>query len=108
MVAERWRKFSGPVLGTMTLAIAPLLMDCGGGMPGVPGMPGGCPADIADAKAVMSANFGLRGELEGKVKAALAAGAALQAIAVEVEGEVSVACGNLAKDLGASEDEIKP
>jgi len=105
MVAERWRKVSGPVLGTMALAVVPLLMDCGGGMPGgLPGgMPGSCPANIADASAVMSANFGLQGELEGKVKAALAAGANLQQLAVELEGEVATACGNLAKDLGATD-----
>jgi len=92
----------------VTLAFAPLLMDCGGGMPGVPGgMPGGCPANIADAQAVMSANFGLQGELEGKVKAALAAGANLQKLAVDVEAEVATACGNLAKDLGATDVEAK-
>ena len=90
------------------MAFAPLLMDCGGGMPGVPGVPGaGCPANIADAQAVMSANFGLQGELEGKVKAALAAGANLQKLAADVEGEVAVACGNLAKDLGATDIEPK-
>jgi len=109
MVAK-WRMFSGPVLGTIMLAVVPLLVDCGGkGMPGMPGgMPGGCPANIADAEAVMSANFGLEGELEGKVKAALAAGANLQALAGEVEAEVAGACGKLAMDLGASEDAIKP
>src|SRR5215208_6642501 len=105
MVAKRWRKVSGPVLGAVTLAFAPLLMDCGGGMPGVPGgMPGGCPANIADAQAVMSANFGLEGQLEGKVKAALAAGANLQKLAVDVEGEVTAACTGLAKDLGVGDD----
>src|SRR5262245_47229705 len=107
MVAKRWRKVSGPVLGAVTLAFAPMLMDCGGGLPGVPGMPGGCPANIADAQAVMSANFGLQGELEGKVKAALAAGANLQKLAVDIEGEVATACGNLAKDLGATDIEPK-
>jgi len=56
----------------------------------------------------MSANFGLQGELEGKVKAALAAGANLQEIAVQVEGEVAAACAGLAVDLGAKEDETKP
>jgi hypothetical protein len=98
--------------GVMTLVSVPLLLaDCGGGLPGadgLPGAPGGCPADIADASAIMSANFGLEGELEGKVKAALSAGANLQKIAVDIEAEVSTACGNLAKDLGASDDDITP
>jgi hypothetical protein len=93
-------------------------MDCGkkgmGGVPGadkIPGggaIPGGCPANIADANALMSANFGLQGELEGKVKAALAAGADLQKIAADVEAEVTMACANLAKDLGASDADLKP
>jgi hypothetical protein len=56
----------------------------------------------------MSTNFGLEGELEGKVKAALAAGADVQAIAADVEGEVVTACSNLAKDLGAKDDDLKP
>jgi hypothetical protein len=108
MVAKRWRKVSGPVLGAVTLAFAPLLMDCGGGLPGGGSLPGaGCPANIADAQAVMSANFGLQGELEGKVKAALAAGANLQKLAADVEAEVATACGNLAKDLGATDVEPK-
>jgi hypothetical protein len=96
--------------------MSPLLMDCGKkGMPGgldkVPGadsIPGGCPANIADAEAVMKANFGLKGELEGKVKAALAAGANLQKLAADIEGEVATACGNLAKDLGADKKDLKP
>lgn len=92
----------------LVAATTPALVNCGGGMPGVPGMPGGsCPADISSASAVMSANFGLEGELEGKVKAALAAGANLQALAVEIETEVATACGNLAKDLGATDIEPK-
>ncbi len=109
MVANRWRKISGPALGVMTLAVAPLLMDCGGGLPGLPGgLPGSCPADISNPEAIMSANFGLKGEIEGKVKAALAAGANLQALAAEVEADVSTACGNLAKDLGATDEDIAP
>jgi hypothetical protein len=108
MVAKRWHKVSGPVISTMALALTPLLMDCGGGLPGVPGMPGSCPADLNDPSAIMQANFGLQGELEGKVKAALAAGANLKNLAAEVEADVSLACGNLAKDLGASDDEIAP
>lgn len=109
MVAKRWRKVGGPVLSTMCLAMTPLLMDCGGGMPGLPGgLPGSCPADISDPSAIMQANFGLEAEMEGKIKAALAAGANLKNLAVEVEGDVALACGNLAKDLGATDDEIAP
>jgi hypothetical protein len=102
------------------LLASPLLMDCGkkgmGEMPVVPGpegggmkgLPGGCPANVADANAVMAANFGLKGELEGKVKAALAAGADLQKIAGDLEAELTMACANLAKDLGATDADLKP
>ena len=108
----------GGALVLVALLASPLLMDCGkkglGGVPGADKLPGGgalpgsCPANIADANALMSANFGLQGELEGKVKAALAAGADLQKIAVDLEAEVTMACANLAKDLGATDADLKP
>jgi hypothetical protein len=100
-------------MAVMIVASVPMLNNCGKlpggkGLPDVPGAPGSCPANIADAQAIMSANFGLEGELEGKVKAALAAGANLQAIAADVEAEVVTACSGLAKDLGAKDDDLKP
>jgi hypothetical protein len=117
MRPNRGHRVGGALIVAALLA-SPLLMDCGkkgmGGIPGedkLPGggaMPGSCPANIADANALMEANFGLKGELEGKVKAALAAGADLQKIAGDVEAEVTMACGNLAKDLGASDADLKP
>lgn len=111
MSAKRGRSVSSKLMAVLIVASVPLIGNCGkmpGGVPGVPGGPGGCPANIADASAIMSANFGLEGELEGKVKAALAAGANLQAIAAEVEGEVVAACTGLAKDLGAKDEDLKP
>src|SRR5450432_2640299 len=103
-------------LGAGLILAVPLMIDCGGmkGIPGapkmpdVPGAPGACPANIADADALMAANFGLEGELEGKTKAALAAGADLQKIAADLEADVATACGTLAKDLGASDADLKP
>jgi len=114
MSAKRGRSLSSKIMAAMLVASVPLLINCGkmpGGMPGVPnvpGAPGGCPANIADASAIMSTNFGLEGELEGKVKAALAAGADVQEIAGSVEAEVVTACSNLAKDLGAKDEDLKP
>ena len=110
------RKTSRAWLGAGLILAIPLIVDCGAmkGIPGapkmpdVPGAPGSCPANIADADALMAANFGLDGELEGKVKASLAAGADLQKIAADLEAEVATACGNLAKDLGASDADLKP
>jgi len=114
MLAKRGSSFSSKIMAVMIVASVPLLNNCGkmpGKIPGgpdMPSMPGGCPANIADASAIMSANFGLEGELEGKVKAALAASANLQAISAEVEGEVVAACSGLAKDLGAKDEDLKP
>jgi hypothetical protein len=114
MSAKRGRSLSSKVMAVLLVASIPLVANCGkmpGGIPGapnVPGAPGGCPANIADASAIMSTNFGLEGELEGKVKAALAAGADVQAIAADVEGEVVTACSNLAKDLGAKDADLAP
>ena len=111
MSANRGRSLTSKLMALLLAASVPLVINCGnmpGGLPNVPGVPGGCPANIADASAIMSTNFGLEGELEGKVKAALAAGADVQAIAADVEAEVVVACTNLAKDLGAKDEDLKP
>lgn len=74
----------------------------GCGIPGFPG--GGCPNS---AEAAMKADFGMEAEAQAKVRAALAAGAALQELAAEVEGEVALACAGLARDLGAEDSEIE-
>src|SRR6478609_4974593 len=107
------RKTTRAWLGAGLILAFPMIVDCGNmkgipGAPAFPGVPGGCPADIADASAIMNANFGLKGELEGKAKGALAAGADLQKIGADVEAEVTTACSNLAKDLGASDADLKP
>jgi hypothetical protein len=107
------RKTSRAWLGAGLILAIPLIVDCGAmkgipGAPKLPDVPGGCPANVADASAIMSANFGLEGELEAKTKAALAAGADLQKIGADLEVEVATACGNLAKDLGATDADLKP
>src|ERR1039457_4877382 len=125
MISKQFRKTRGLILGTAALGGALLLIDCGGklptpggagnnnsspggGLPGLAQVPGAsCPADIGNASAIMNAKFGLDAALEGKVKAALSAGANLQAIAADLETQVATACGNLAKDLGATDIEPK-
>lgn len=101
------RRTLGPALITLSaLAVAPALTNCGGkGMPGMPGGGGSCP-DSPDA--IFQASWGLDAQLEGKVKAGLAAAANLKDVAAKLEGEVSMACGNLAKDLGASDADLEP
>jgi hypothetical protein len=103
----RLRKISGLVLA---FAAAPVLFNCGAAGPlgKLPGAPGACKVDVSDPSAIMSANFGLDAELEGKVKAGLAAGANLQKLAVGLEADVVAACSGLAKDLGATDEDLKP
>nr|PZN29469.1 MAG: hypothetical protein DIU78_00180 [Pseudomonadota bacterium] len=113
MTVTRGRTRTGHILASLVLISTPvLLLNCGKvpGASNLPGVPAGaaCPADVADASAIMNASFGLEGELEGKVKAALAAGANLQKIAAGVEMEVATACTNLAKDLGVPDDQLAP
>ncbi|MEZ4220687.1 MAG: hypothetical protein R3B13_07130 [Polyangiaceae bacterium] len=93
--------FSARTLAWIAVPTTALFVNC------VPGLPGAdsCPQD---PEAAMKASFGLEAKVEGKVKAALAAGAALQGLAAELEADVAAACGNLAKDLGASDDDIEP
>ena len=111
MISKQFRKTRGLIVGTAALGGALLLIDCGGklpspagagnngagpggGLPGLAQIPGSCPADIGNASAIMNAKFGLDAALEGKVKAALSAGANLQAIAADLETQVATACGN--------------
>src|SRR6266545_1319763 len=112
MVSNTWRIVSWPVL-VMALG-SPMLLDCGGGGPGglpgapsIPGAPGNCP-DMASADAVAKFDwqkeFKLEASTSGKLKGGLAAAINLKGLAAEIDGDLKVACGNLAKDLGASGD----
>lgn len=92
------------LLGLTALMAVPSVVNCGG-LPGIPGAGGDCPTD---ASAIMQANFGLKADMEAKVKAGLAASANLQKLAGQIEADVSGACGQLAKDLGASDEDIAP
>lgn len=104
------RSMSWPLLA---LALgSPLLMDCGSlpsipGVPNVPGMPGNCP-DVANVEAVANfdwANeFKLDAEAAGKLKGGITAAINLKGLAAQIDGDLKLACGNLAKDLGASGD----
>ncbi len=113
------RTTAGNAIAWLILVSAPILLSQCGKMPGggplndalpsgAPGLSDACPTNIADAAALMDANFGLEAGLEGRVKAALSAGAHLQNIAASVEADVVTACSNLAKDLGVSDDALKP
>lgn len=108
MASKSWRWASWPALTAMLAA--PLMMDCGGKLPGPLGnlpVPGSCP-NLDDPGAVANASFGLQGELEGKIKSSLTAAAQLKALAGQIEGDVVTACSGLAKDLGATDADLKP
>ena len=109
MVSNRWRVVTWPVLAAML--VSPLLIDCGGlpGMDKLGGLPvpAKCP-DLKDPEGILKASFGLQGDMEAKVKAGIAAAANLQALAGQIEGDVVLGCSGLAKDLGATDADLKP
>lgn len=107
MRREGLRTARKALMSVAVIAVIPALANCGkgGGMPGMPGGGGECPQS---ADEIFNAHWGLDAQLEGKVKAALAAAANLKDISVKVEGDVAAACGGLAKDLGAKDSDIEP
>src|SRR5260221_1284304 len=109
MLRERSRLVNGALATVIALVAAPGLIECkqmgGKGGPGVPGLGGGgnCPQSPDD---IAKASWGLNAEIEGKVKAALDAAATLKEISAKLEADVTAACGDLAKDLGATDADL--
>jgi hypothetical protein len=105
--------FSYPVLA-LGLA-SPWLLNCGAKMPATPGLPDvpgagavpGCPS-TASVEAIESFDFEKEFKLDaqaaGKVKAGLAGAVEIKAFSDKVDADLKVACGDLAKDLGAGGD----
>src|SRR5262249_26602300 len=73
----------------------------------VPGIGGGsnCPDSEAD---IEKASWGLDADSEAKLKAGLTGAAVMRDISAKIEGDVTTACTNLAKDLGATDADIAP
>jgi len=107
MLKNRLRPSVLPAL-LMGLA-APVLVQCSGlpGMPGFPGLSGACP-DVSSLEAIARVDFaqafGFDVDQSAKVKSALSAAVDLRALQAEMEADLKVACGNLARDLGARTD----
>jgi len=113
MASKYWRIASWPAL--VSLLGAPILMNCGGkmpgapampaGMPSVPGAPGNCP-NMADAEAVAnfdwSKEFKLDAQASGKLKGGVQAAINLKELSAQIDGDLKGACGNIVKDLGGS------
>lgn len=100
---ERSRIRQGVIATAGAIALIPLLANCGA-MPKMPGGGGSCPTNLDE---IGSASWGLDAKLEGKVKAGLSAAATLKDVAAKLEGDVTMACSTLAKDLGATDDQLK-
>jgi hypothetical protein len=82
-----------------------------GGLPSVPGVPGGggaCPVDMAKVDAIESFDFEkefkLKADVAAKLKAGAAAAAEMKALSDKIDADLKVACGNLAHDLGGAGD----
>ena len=116
MIRKIWRRVSWPIVAAGLSA--PFMANCGGAMPALPGggggggsplggMAGNCP-DMAKIEAIESFDFGkefkLKADVAAKVKAGAEAAVEMKALSDKIDGELKVACGNLAHDLGAQGD----
>lgn len=106
MGANVMRKFSWPFLG-LVLA-SPVLMHCSS-LPAATGPEGlGVCPDVTNVDAVARFDwedrFGLDAESAGKLKGGVTAAINLNELAAQIDGDLKLACGNLANDLGATGD----
>jgi len=115
MSRKFWRQVSCPIV--VAAAMAPFVANCGGAMPSVPaggggplgGLPGAgnCP-DMAKIEAIESFDFEkefkLKADVAVKIKAGVEAAAEMKALSDKIDGDLKVACGTLAHDLGAQGD----
>jgi len=109
MSVNRWKLFSMPVL-VIGLA-SPLLVNCGA-LPKVPGPLG----DLADAAggcdemktgSFADLKFSGGAQVEGRIKGFLEAAFTLDKVVTEMEASLMASCGQLGKDLGMGEEELK-
>lgn len=113
MSVNRWKLFSMPVV---VLGIAsPMLIDCGGKLPGDLKIPDAA-GDVIDAAKgcdeFKSGNFGsldLKGDakVQSKVKAFLQVSYDVNKMVVDLEGDLIKSCSALGKDLGMAEADLK-
>jgi hypothetical protein len=110
MSVNRWKLFTTPVL-VVGLA-SPLLVNCGaipGGLPGplgdVADMAGGC--DEMKTGSFADLKFKGGAEVEGKIKGFLEAAYTLDKVMIDMEAGLMASCGELGKNLGMAEGELK-
>jgi hypothetical protein len=121
MTRKFWRQVSWPIV--FAGAVGPFVANCGGAMPSVPGAPAGAPGgggggllggvagncpDMAKIEAIESFDFEkefkLKADVAAKIKAGAEAAVEMKALSDKIDGDLKVACGNLAHDLGAQGD----
>ena len=104
------RRISWPIV--LAGLSAPFIANCGAmpaNMPGGGALPGAgnCP-DMAKIEAIESFDFGkefkLKADVAAKIKGGAAAAAEMKELAAKIDGDLKVACGGLAKDLGGTGD----
>lgn len=111
-MSKSWVKRAvGPVAAVALMV--PVLAQCGGGLPGgIPGadqIPGAakCP-DMSNPDAITdfdwAANYKVDAATSAKLKGGVAAAAELKLVADQIDADLKLGCGGLAKDLGATED----
>lgn len=102
--SKRLTYIAAPMLVALTGAAA--TTGCGEDGPG--GLnPGALCCDGFEVGADMTgANFGVNAELQGKFEVFAQAMGDLSAVAAATLGDIEVACTNIAKDLGASEEDL--
>jgi hypothetical protein len=113
MSVNRWKLFSMPVV---VLGIAsPMLIDCGGKLPGGNGL-GEALSDVKGAaegcdefKSGNFASLDMKGDakVQSKVKAFLQVSYDVNKVVVDLEGDLITSCAALGKDLGMPEAELK-
>jgi hypothetical protein len=113
MSVNRWKLFSMPVV-VLGLA-SPMLIDCGGNLPGDLKVPEGVGEAVEAAKGCdefKTGNFGsldLKGDakVQSKIKAFLQVSYDVNKTVVDLEGDLIKSCSALGKDLGMSDGDLK-
>lgn len=112
IMTKSWMKKAIAPVAILAL-MTPVLAQCGaglpGGIPGVDGIPGAakCP-DMSNPDAIAefdwAANYKVDAATQMKLKGGITAAVELKMVADQIDADLKVGCGGLAKDLGSTED----
>ena len=108
MTTKRWIKTATYPLLAAALA-SPLFIQCGGGLPGVGGLPSvpSCP-DMSNPDGILSYDWAGSYKIDAanaaKIRAGVAAAIELKDVAKQIDADLKTGCGGLATDLGVTGD----